>query len=170
MIVRDTLPQSFWINWTTIQIKSPIKSYFPGQSQSFVAKQRIWSSGRIILFKDIFHLQIHENQIQFYSPILWWNDFLKSWLKFGKSEQIKFRFFIPNSSSPVDTIKLRNSTFKSNHSLLMIKSDFEFGQNLENWKFDFKIIKQKITQNVRYWIKLVRTGSRSGLASWEKLE
>ena len=47
----------------------------------------------------------------------------------------------------------------------MIKSDFEFGQNLENWKFDFKIIKQKITQNVRYWIKLVRTGSRSGWTS-----
>ena len=85
-----------------------------------------------------------------------------------KLTKIKFRFLIPNSSSPVDTIKLRNSTFKSNHSLPMIKSDFEFGQNLENWKFDFKIIKQKITQNVRYWIKLVRTGSRSGLTSWEK--
>ena len=82
--------------------------------------------------------------------------------------KIKFRFLIPNLSSPVDTIKLRNSTFKSNHSLPMIKSDFEFGQNLENLKFDFKIIKQKITQNVRYWIKLVRTGSRSGWTSSEK--
>ena len=44
----------------------------------------------------------------------------------------------------------------------MIKADFEFGQNLENFKFDFKIIKQKITQNVRYWIRLVRTRSWSG--------
>ena len=52
----------------------------------------------------------------------------------------------------------------------MIKADFEFGQNLENFKFDFKIIKQKITQNVRYWIRLVRTRSWSGFKPWEKPE
>ena len=52
----------------------------------------------------------------------------------------------------------------------MIKADFEFCQNLENFKFDFKIIKQKITENVRYWIKLVRSGPRSCLIPWEKPE